>query len=370
MGDATAITLRRSSSALISPVSTYSLILVGPDPRFASVAEEAACIAFPAVSVTSLPSLDDALNAKEEACPAMLVLQDPAVADVLRAARALDSAGLPRWGMVLFRASSPEPDVESVAPDDWNAPLVARVFRSSAARHRLRRENGALRGDLLTVGLRIAHDLRTPLGCIAVASAGLKAALAQGIPAEPALVKLIVDSGDELAGLIRQVSLLAKATARPVPQDHVDMAAAVWAALERLRPDIVKKAATVSEPASWPRVVGDGPALETIWWNLVSNALRHSGERPRIEIGWEKGAEDYTFWVRDDGNGVPTRMRGLLFQPFHRLHEPNALRGLGLPIVQRLVELMRGRCGYESEPAGGSRFFFTLPAVSGDESVK
>jgi signal transduction histidine kinase len=348
----------------------YPLLLVGTDPLFSSVAEEAARIAFPSVSVTTLPSLEDALTGKEETGPAMLVLRDPAVSDVSRAAQAVDSAGLPRWAVVLFREGSPEPDAESIAPGDWNAPVVARVFRSCAALHRLRRENAALRGDLLTVGLRIAHDLRTPLGCISVASQALKAALAEGRGAEPALVQPIVDSSEELAGLIRQVSLLAKATSRPVPQDRVEMAAAVWAALERLRPEIEGKAATVSEPSSWPAVVGDGASLETIWWNLVSNALRHSGERPRIEIGWEKGTAEYTFWVRDGGKGVPPRIRGLLFQPFHRLHEPNALRGLGLPIVQRLVELMGGRCGYEPEPSGGSRFLFTLPATSGDGSAK
>ena len=183
-------------------------------------------------------------------------------------------------------------------------------------------------------------------------------------------MKPIVESTDELAGLIRQVSLLAKATARPVPQLHVDAGAAVWASLERLRPAIEARGATVSEPASWPIVVGDSVSLEAIWWNLLSNALRHSGPKPRIELGWERGNEEYRFWVRDHGRGVPPRYVGMLFQPFHRMHEPNAMRGLGLAIVQRLVQLQGGRCGYEAQGSGGSLFYFTLPMGSDAVRVK
>jgi len=51
----------------------------------------------------------------------------------------------------------------------------------------------------------------------------------------------------------------------------------------------------------------------------------------------------------------------LLFWPFHRLHDPGAARGLGLPIVERLVRLHGGRTGYEARSGGGSTFYFTLP---------
>ena len=136
----------------------------------------------------------------------------------------------------------------------------------------------------------------------------------------------------------------------------------IRAALERLRPAILERGASVSEPASWPEVVGDGVSLEAVWWNLLSNALRHSGEKPRIELGWAKEAPGYRFWVQDYGPGVPPRSRGMLFHAFHRLHAPNAMRGLGLPIVQRLIQLLGGTCGYEPQEAGGSRFYFTLPA--------
>ena len=84
----------------------------------------------------------------------------------------------------------------------------------------------------------------------------------------------------------------------------------------------------------------------------------------RIEIGWDQQGEMYRFWVRDNGVGVPSEKRHQLFHPFNRLHETNAARGLGLPIIERMVRLQGGLCGYESLPGGGSCFFFTLPGVS------
>jgi signal transduction histidine kinase len=50
-----------------------------------------------------------------------------------------------------------------------------------------------------------------------------------------------------------------------------------------------------------------------------------------------------------------------LFQPFNLLHRLNATRGLGLSLIQRLVQLEGGRAGYEPRKGGGARFYFTLP---------
>jgi two-component system NtrC family sensor kinase len=91
------------------------------------------------------------------------------------------------------------------------------------------------------------------------------------------------------------------------------------------------------------------------------NAIRHSGKAPDIELGWQQTGEGNKFWVRDKGAGVPVEKRRSLFQPLHRLHEPSAPRGLGLPIVERLVSLNCGQCGYEAVVPSGSTFFFSLP---------
>ena len=119
---------------------------------------------------------------------------------------------------------------------------------------------------------------------------------------------------------------------------------------------------TVDQPADWPVVPGVPAWLELVWGNLLANALAHAGAERRIELGWTEAPGGWRFSVEDRGPGVAPRVVGSLFQPFHLLHRPNAPRGWGLPIVQRLVEMQGGSCGYEPRAGGGARFFFTLPA--------
>ena len=142
----------------------------------------------------------------------------------------------------------------------------------------------------------------------------------------------------------------------------------VWAALQRLDRQILQKGAQVTQPASWPEVMGVSSLLETIWWNLLVNALQHGTENVSLELGWSQNEREFLFWVGDNGAGIPSRIVNNLFQPFHSLHRTNARKGLGLSIVQRLVELQGGHCSYEPNPQGGSRFYFTLPC-SEDKAV-
>src|SRR5580704_3014526 len=154
-----------------------SLVLVGLNPSQAKVATQAARAEFPGGVLSEASSLDQALRAETGAVPSILVLGEPADGDVTRALQARDSAGLPRWAVVVVQNGRPTPDAEAVASEDWTPSLAGRVLRSAAASNRLQREIASLRGDLLTFGLRIAHDLRTPLGGVAVSAETLKDAL-------------------------------------------------------------------------------------------------------------------------------------------------------------------------------------------------
>jgi signal transduction histidine kinase len=69
------------------------------------------------------------------------------------------------------------------------------------------------------------------------------------------------------------------------------------------------------------------------------------------------------FWVRDNGFGLTPEEQERLFTPFERLHQVRAEgHGLGLSIVQRIVEKLGGQVGVESTVGQGSVFFFTLPS--------
>lgn len=103
--------------------------------------------------------------------------------------------------------------------------------------------------------------------------------------------------------------------------------------------------------------------LEIIWWNFLANALQHAGEKPQVELNWRQENDAFRFQVSDSGGGIPAEIREKLFQPFDSLHKPESGFGLGLSLVQRLVDLQGGNCGCEANPKGGSCFFFTLPAA-------
>jgi signal transduction histidine kinase len=220
-------------------------------------------------------------------------------------------------------------------------------------------ENARRRGDLLTVASRISHDLRTPLGGIMTATEVLREMLAD-VKQPETLTKAILDSVDDMTRLIRQISFVTRATAQPQPLKPVNMSHVFANVLQRNQRLITKRTAIVAEPSSWPEVNGVADWLEYAWSSLLTNALQHTPEKVRIELSWQEEDGQCRFGVADNGEGVREDLRPTLFCPFHLLHKPNGPRGLGLSIVQRLMELQGGSCGYEPLP-DGSLFYFSLP---------
>lgn len=337
------------------------LLIAGDNGQFAAAAGEAARTAFPGSTLHSAPSLAKAMEAAASGVPEILAMRDASKEDVERATQALDDSHLPRWAVVASGASPHVPFAEVIPDADWKPAILARTFRSAVELHLLRRERDRLLGDLLTVGTRITHDLRTPLGGIMAATEALNGADSADPDPVAALVQPINESIQDLVRIIGQVSLLSKSSARRAPAQVFNMGKAAGRAVMRVEARAAREGATLLKPDSWPDVSGDPSHAESIWHILLENALKHSGKKAQIEIGWEPLGSDVRFWVRDHGAGVSPDSLGSLFQPFHRLHEANAVRGLGLAIMERLASLQGGRCGYE-QAEGGARFFFTLPS--------
>jgi signal transduction histidine kinase len=123
-----------------------------------------------------------------------------------------------------------------------------------------------------------------------------------------------------------------------------------------------------------PPVWGDPTALEQVFANLIGNAVLYlDPARPgMIEVGCVEDCEDgdgdapepkfRTYHVRDNGMGIPPGAADKIFQVFQRLHPKHADgEGLGLTIVQRIVERHDGEVWVESSEGEGSTFFVRLP---------
>jgi signal transduction histidine kinase/ActR/RegA family two-component response regulator len=116
------------------------------------------------------------------------------------------------------------------------------------------------------------------------------------------------------------------------------------------------------------RALGDVGRLRQILLNLVSNAVKFTGEgHVLVDVSVVRAASAtiVRFAVTDTGIGIPPDKQAILFQQFTQADASTARRfggtGLGLAICKRLVELMAGSIGLESEAGKGSTFWFTLP---------
>ncbi len=341
-------------------MNVTSIVIVGMESGPRAIAQGAARLAFPNAVVTILQDVDEALKRSPAPGLELLIINNPDKLARAKVLGATNKSGFRRWAIIVHGMGHDE-EAEFVPAEEWNQRLLARVFRSTATQHSLRCENARLRGDLMTVGLRISHDLRTPLSGIVATGEVLKDVLSEEKPDAVALTQPIFDSVDDLVRSINRTSFFLKASARPSPKTPAAMGEVVGDVLQQLESRLLAKRAALTQPASWPTVQGVASWLEVIWWNLISNAIQHGGNEPRIELGWSRETNEFKFWVGDNGNAIPAEKRAGMFKPFNLLHEKTTVSGLGLSIVQRLVELQGGGCGYESKPEGGARFYFTLP---------
>jgi len=100
--------------------------------------------------------------------------------------------------------------------------------------------------------------------------------------------------------------------------------------------------------------------------NLLINALAHTAPETTIIIGCKKAAsgEFLEFFVKDEGSGIPTAKKKLIFNKYSRVMEPGQTMsgsGLGLYFCKLAVSIQKGSIGVDSTDHQGSRFFFTLP---------
>ena len=210
---------------------------------------------------------------------------------------------------------------------------------------------------------RFSHDLRNPLNGISTANEALRESSSTHGADSEVFAQLIADSVEESVTLVDRLGIILSATADPESPQPVEMGGIVAKTLSQLEPRISQAGAKVASARRWPTVAGVPEWIILIWENLVKNSLRHGGVKPRLELGCDSTGGEHRFWLRDSGRGVAPEKRLRLFHPLERLHELNAPRGYGLPIIRRLIELQGGRCGYEPESASGGYFFFTLPAA-------
>lgn len=114
-----------------------------------------------------------------------------------------------------------------------------------------------------------------------------------------------------------------------------------------------------------PQSLGDVNLLRQVWVNLISNAIKYSSktENPQITIGAIQNKNETIYFVKDNGVGFNMNYAHKLFGVFQRLHGAKEFEGtgVGLAIIQRIINRHKGRVWAESEVGKGAVFYFSLP---------
>ena len=161
-----------------------------------------------------------------------------------------------------------------------------------------------------------------------------------------------------------------------------DLGAVLAEAMEMLGARLAESAVEVRVPRSLPLAYCDRVRVREIFSNLISNAVKYNDKaQPWVEIGYlgvdeappamarpgstpVEARGETIFYVRDNGIGIEAQHRERVFEIFKRLHGYDAFgggSGAGLTIARKMVERHKGQIWFDSQPAVGSTFYFTLP---------
>ncbi|MDX2081369.1 MAG: ATP-binding protein [Terrimicrobiaceae bacterium] len=216
--------------------------------------------------------------------------------------------------------------------------------------------------DLHSFAYIAAHDLKEPLRGISHYCAFLREDHAADLN-EEAVRKLdtidgLVRHSEELIEALNHYSRIGRIELSRQPVEMNKIVDQIIETLSITNPDVEFRRSDCL-----PNVDADRVLMREVFLNLLTNAARYNISSPkRVEIGWtpEHGG---TFFVRDNGIGIPAKHYESVFRIFRRLHgntEFGGGTGAGLAIVKSIIERHGGRIWLESEPGVGSTFFFTL----------
>jgi PAS domain S-box-containing protein len=218
--------------------------------------------------------------------------------------------------------------------------------------------------ELEAFSYSVSHDLRGPLRAVDGYTRMLLEDYQPRLDAEgKRICSVISDSARDMGKLIDDLLAFSRVSRTAMQPSTVDMAGIARSIFfEITTPEGRERIDFKVGPL--PSVVGDPTLIRQVWVNLLGNAVKFSSKKARaaIEVSSEKQGQELVFCVRDNGAGFDMKYAAKLFGVFQRLHSTSEFEGtgVGLAIIQRIIDRHGGRVWARGEPGKGAAFYFTF----------
>ncbi|HUF37866.1 MAG TPA: PAS domain S-box protein [Anaerolineales bacterium] len=222
-----------------------------------------------------------------------------------------------------------------------------------------------LNKDLEAFSYSISHDLRTPLRAVKGYAGILLEDHAPDLSEEARrFAEKIKASADRMGELIEAILAFSKLGRQRLRMSALEPDQLVREVLEDHADEIERRGISITVENLSP-VHADRALLRQVFANLVGNAIKFTRENThaRIRIGEKEDWRGCAIFVEDNGVGFSEEDGRRLFGVFQRLHPDEQFEGsgVGLAIVQRIIERHGGEVWYEAAPGAGATFYFYLP---------
>lgn len=217
-----------------------------------------------------------------------------------------------------------------------------------------------------------SHDLRQPMHALSLL---VSAAQREKDPAaQSAIIRRIEAGTSSLSDLLNSLLDISRLDGGGVRVHKEDFALeALMHKLEDTYQSLAEEkglALTVRPTKAWTH--SDPALLERVLGNLLSNAIRYTPRGGSVYVAVRPRGSEWLVQVRDSGLGIPVKDQETIFQEFVQLSNPQRDRslglGLGLAIVQRLVQLLGHRVEVRSQPGRGATFGLRVPFIQANKT--
>jgi predicted ATPase/signal transduction histidine kinase/GAF domain-containing protein len=221
--------------------------------------------------------------------------------------------------------------------------------------------------ELEAFAYSVSHDLRAPLRAIDGFLRVLQEEYSSQLDAEGnRYMKIVRDNAKRMSELIDDLLALSRTNLQQISPQLVHPNELIQKILKDMELDLQGRQVEF-EIADLPPCHADLSLLRQVWVNLLSNAIKYTRDRThaRIQIGFTANSEEIIYFIQDNGTGFDMRYVDKLFGVFQRLHRDDEFEGtgIGLAIVQRILQRHGGRIWVEASLDQGSKFYFTLPNI-------